>query len=599
MTLPAPAGPSSGQHSTCNLQLSTCNRSVPTLVTPLDSPYLRGCVPNRSFLQTRFAPLALALTVCSITFPSLSADSPPHPNILFILPDQWRAQAFGFAGDPNAKTPNLDRLQKQSVWFINAVAGVPVCCPTRASIMTGQRATTHGVFLNDARLSTNVTTLAEVFRSAGYDTGYIGKWHLDGPERLAFIPPERHHGFDYWKVLECTHDYNRSVYYGDTPELLKWEGYDAIAQTRDAQQFLRAHAKSEKPFLLFLAWGPPHDPYETAPMRYRALFQPDKLQLRPNVPKAAETRARNDLAGYYAHCAALDACVGELLTTLKETGLDRNTIVVFTSDHGDMLGAHGMHKKQKPYDESTRVPFLIRLPASLTTKSRKLDALINSEDIMPTLLGLCGLPLPKTVEGLDFSPYIRRSLGLPLLWSAGAERSGDPAFASSSPRSHTTTGSSDPDRSTVLALPWGEGWGEGEGIVRQPTVHEPAPIHRAKVYDESKKDPSGGAALLACIAPFGEWTRRVGGREYRGIRTTRYTYVRDLKGPWLLFDNKTDPYQLKNLIGSPRAAKLQAELEATLQHKLQAAHDDFLPAADYIRQWNYAVDSTGTIPYTR
>jgi arylsulfatase A-like enzyme len=476
----------------------------------------------RSIINTSFSKLALALTVCSITSLALSAERPQPPNILFILPDQWRAQAFGFAGDPNAKTPNLDRLQKQSVWFMNAVAGIPVCCPTRASLMTGQRATTHGVFLNDARLSTNATTLAEVFRGAGYDTGYIGKWHLDGPERSGFIPPERHQGFDYWKALECTHAYNHSFYYSDTLELLTWEGYDAIAQTRDAQRFLRAHTDSAKPFLLFLAWGPPHDPYETAPQRFREMFHPAKLKLRPNVPQTAEHRARKDLAGYYAHCAALDDCVGELLTTLEETGLDRNTLVVFTSDHGDMLGSHGLHEKQKPYDESTRVPFLIRLPKSFGTKSRRLDAPINSEDLMPTLLGLCSLPIPKTVEGLDFSGYIR-----------------------------------------------------------------------------GKKDPSDGAALLACIAPFGEWTRRVGGREYRGIRTTRYTYVRDLNGSWLLFDNKTDPYQLKNLVGSPGAAKRQAELEATLQRKLQSAHDEFLPAADYIRQWNYAVDSTGTIPYTR
>src|ERR1051325_3739591 len=150
---------------------------------------------------------------------SASAAPAPRPNILFILPDQWRAQAFGFPGDPNARTPNLDRLQRESVWFVNAVSGIPVCCPTRASLMTGQRALTHGVFLNDVALSTNATTLAEVLRDAGYTTGYIGKWHLDGPDRSAFIPPERHHGFEYWKVLECTHDYNHYVYYRDSPDL--------------------------------------------------------------------------------------------------------------------------------------------------------------------------------------------------------------------------------------------------------------------------------------------------------------------------------------------------------------------------------------------
>lgn len=465
--------------------------------------------------------LILGLTGLHV-LPSFSAsnDSAVKPNILFILPDEWRAQAFGFAGDPNIKTPNLDRLQRESVWFINAVAGVPVCCPTRASIMTGQRALTHGVFLNDVPLSTNSLTIAEVLRSAGYLTGYIGKWHLNGDGRSNFIPRERRHGFDYWKALECTHDYNNSVYYADTPKKLKWDGYDAFAQTSEAQYFLRAVAKSADPFLLFVAWGPPHDPYDTAPADYRAMYQPHELKLRANVPAKAGAQTRKDLAGYYAHGSALDHCVGELLLTLRETRLDRNTIVIFTSDHGDMLGSHGMRKKQKPFDESIRIPLLIRLPKTIGTSTRRLDAPINSEDIMPTLLGLCGVPIPKTVEGYDFSAYIR-----------------------------------------------------------------------------GKKNLSDGAALLACIAPFGEWTRKRGGREFRGIRTTRYTYVRDLNGPWLLFDNKVDPYQIENLAGSSSATQLQAQLDELLGKKLRAANDSFLPAADYIRQWNYTVDSTGTVPY--
>src|SRR5436190_20129028 len=169
------------------------------------------------------------------------------PNILIVLADQWRAQAFGFAGDTNVKTPNLDRLQSQSVWLVNAIAGVPVCCPTRASLLTGQRALTHGVFLNDVPLPTNAVTLAKVLSDAGYDTGYIGKWHLNGDGRSNFIPRERRQGFDYWKVLECTHDYNRSSYYADGPEKLLWKGYDAIAETKDAEQYLRNHAQADKP----------------------------------------------------------------------------------------------------------------------------------------------------------------------------------------------------------------------------------------------------------------------------------------------------------------------------------------------------------------
>ncbi len=110
------------------------------------------------------------------------------PNILVVLADQWRAQAFGFAGDPDVKTPNFDHLASESVRFINAVAGLPVCSPTRASLLTGQRPLTHGVLLNDVPLDPNATTIAKVLKAEGYDTGYIGKWHLNGDGRSNFIP---------------------------------------------------------------------------------------------------------------------------------------------------------------------------------------------------------------------------------------------------------------------------------------------------------------------------------------------------------------------------------------------------------------------------
>lgn len=442
------------------------------------------------------------------------------PNIVLVLADQWRAQATGYAGDPNVKTPHLDRLQREAVSFRHAISTVPVCCPARATILTGQRTLTHGVFLNDVPLASDALTLAEVLQKAGYDTGYIGKWHLDGHGRSSYIPPERRQGFDYWKTLECTHNYNRSFYYADGPEKLLWEGYDAIAQTDDAQNYLRARAQSDRPFFLYLSWGPPHDPYQTAPQQYRDQYRAQDLRLRPNVPQENELQAREMLAGYYAHCTALDDCVGRLRQTLKETGLDENTIFIFTSDHGDMLGSHGARNKQQPYDESIRIPMLIRWPAGLGPQARALDARVRLDDLMPTLLGLCKLPIPSTVEGLDFSGYLR---GAP--------------------------------------------------------------------------DPSDGAVLIGCPAPFGQWSRNRGGREYRGVRTARYTYVRDLNGPWLLFDNQTDPYQQNNLVGQPAHASLQAELDALLHRKLRETHDDFQPAASYITKWGYQVDATGTVRY--
>ncbi|MGO8675044.1 MAG: sulfatase [Limisphaerales bacterium] len=454
-------------------------------------------------------------------FPRWQIHAAEPPNILFVLADQWRGQAFGYSGDPNVRTPHIDTLQRQGIRFINAVSSVPVCSPARASLLTGQRALTHGVFLNDVALSPDALTLAKVLARAGYDTGYIGKWHLNGDGRSAFIPRERRQGFDYWKALECTHDYNHSLYYSDSPEKLVWEGYDAAAQTRDAQRYLRDHAGAKKPFFLFLAWGPPHDPYQTAPREYRDEYQADSIKLRDNVPATLSESVRAALAGYYAHCAALDHCVGDLLDTLRQTGLAENTLVAFTSDHGDLIGSHGQFNKQQPYDESIRVPLLLSWPKAFGTSGLELDAPIGSEDIMPTILGLCGVPIPKAVEGLDYGDYLRGG-----------------------------------------------------------------------------KDPSDGAVLIACPAPFGQWERRHGGREYRGIRTRRYTYARDARGPWFLFDNQADPFQMHNLVDQPALAGLRMEFEALLARKLKAAGDEFLPAAAYIRKWGYQVDTNGTVPYT-
>ncbi|MBP8912027.1 MAG: sulfatase, partial [Phycisphaerae bacterium] len=274
------------------------------------------------------------------------ADEKPRrkPNVVFVFADQWRAQAVGYAGDPNARTPNLDRLAGRSVNFTNAVSCCPVCSPYRASLLTGQYPLTHGVFLNDVPLRDEAVSLAQACRRAGYQTAYIGKWHLDGNHRSAFIPRERRQGFEFWKALGCTHAYNNSFYYGDEDVKLQWQGYDAIAQTREARQYIRDHAGGP-PFLLVLSWGPPHDPYGTAPQKYRDLFDPERIALRPNVPEQDRDKARQAAAGYYAHIAALDDCIGELLDTLRQTGIERDTIFVFTSDHGDMLYSHGCQNK--------------------------------------------------------------------------------------------------------------------------------------------------------------------------------------------------------------------------------------------------------------
>ena len=333
-----------------------------------------------------------------------------RPNVVYVLCDEWRAQATGYAGDPNVRTPTLDRFARTSVNFSQTISSLPVCCPHRASLMTGQYSLTNGVFINDVPLVPKGVTLGEAFQRAGYSTGYIGKWHLYGSpdghygRRLSYIPPEKRFGFEYWKACECTHDYNHSLYYEDDDRTPKyWPGYDAIAQTADACGFIERHQRAGQPFFLVLSMGPPHFPYETAPAQYRALYANRKIALRPNVPANDRDVAIRDLRGYYPHIAALDDCMERLLKTLERTGLAEDTIVVFTSDHGDMMSSQGLTTKTYPWEESARVPFLLRYPRRLGVNGRELEIPFNSPDIMPTLLGIAGIAIPAGVQGTDYS----------------------------------------------------------------------------------------------------------------------------------------------------------------------------------------------------
>ena len=440
------------------------------------------------------------------------------PNVIFILADQWRAQDVGFMGNEQVRTPHLDKLAGESIVLQNAISGCPVCSPYRGSLMTGQYPLTHGVFYNDKPLKPKGKTLGECFRDAGYATAYIGKWHLKGHAkgvsvnegRQQPVPQDRRLGFDFWRVHECTHDYNYSIYFDEQNTQHTWDGYDAIAQTKMAQEYIQNYPK-ERPFFLFLSWGPPHAPYHTAPEEFRSLYvNPEKIDLRSNVPNKLKEQAQRDIVGYYAHITALDHCVGELVKTIQYSGIAENTIFVFTSDHGDMLYSHGQVKKQKPWDESIRVPFLLRHPK---LGARHIKKPINTPDIMPTVLSLCGLQIPDSVEGQNYAALL-----------SGNEPDGD------------------------------------------------------------------GAAIIECPVPFHQWNYQRGGREYRGVRTSRYTYVRDLNGPWLLYDNLHDEYQLNNLVNDMQYADIQDELDDLLSQKLAARHDEFRDGAFYMLKWDYAWD---------
>lgn len=442
------------------------------------------------------------------------------PNVVFVFADQLRRCATGFGGDENIRTPMLDQLASRSLNFTAAISGMPVCCPARASLMTGRYPHNHGVLLNDVHLDDSIPSLGRTFSAAGYRTGYIGKWHLNGRGRKAPVPPESQHGFQFWKALECTHDYNASDYYeGSDCKMKRWPGYDAFAQTEEAIGFMKAHAASTDPFCLVLSWGPPHDPYDSAPERFKAMVDASKIKLRANVPEERQALARKELAGYYAHVLALDDALGRLLAETERLGIADDTVFVFWSDHGDMLHSHGQRRKQRPWEESVHVPLLIHFPRLFGRSGKMVDTPINTPDLMPTLLGLCGIPQPAGVDGKDYTPYLR-----------------------------------------------------------------------------GETSPPADGALLSCYIPFGEFLRGEGGREYRGFRTARYTYAESLAGPWLLFDDRKDPYQLTNLVHDPTMTKIRDALREKMRTKMREVGDEFFPAGHYVEKWGYNVDATETVP---
>ncbi|MCF7708826.1 MAG: sulfatase [Verrucomicrobia bacterium] len=463
--------------------------------------------------------VGVATLTASNAVGKVSASHENRPNVVFVLADQWRAQATGYAGDPNASTPNLDKLAGQAVNMVNAISGSSVCSPYRASLMTGMYPLTHGVFINDFHLKEEYTCLGDVFKSGGYDTAYVGKWHLDGRGRTSYIPPESRQGFDYWKAFECTHNYMNSYYYEDNSrEKKKWAGYDAVAQTDDLIRYLGEHKDMERPFIYVLSWGPPHAPYRMSPQEYKESYKDREIKFRDNVPAGLRGNSDvvDDLRGYYAHIEALDDCMGRIMKVLVNMDLMDNTILIFTSDHGDMLYSHGMTKKQRPYDESCRVPLLIKIPG---VDAREIDMPLNTPDIMPTLLGLCGLNIPEGVEGNDYSDVLN---------------------------------------------------GEAE--------------------------PGNDDVLLSCPIPFHQWSYNNGGTEYRGVRTRRYTYVRDLEGPWLLFDNYEDPFQMNNLVDDKAHTELKDRLDDKLRKLLENKGDEFKSGWYYVEQWGYEIDERGNKP---
>ncbi len=320
-----------------------------------------------------------------------------RPNILVLAPDQFRGMDLGVMGNPDVQTPNMDNLASEGVLLENTFANCPVCCPARGTLLTGRYAHAHGVAVNDAPLPNSEVTIAEILKEDGYRTGFVGKWHLEGGKRLpGFVAPgPRRQGFDYWAANICSHDYWRMQYFRDDPMPIDMPDYSAETFTDEAIEFLAR--ESDQPFCLYLQWGPPHNPY-VAPPEYMNLYDPDALTMRDNWKPGTRLGSRNDIAGYYSAITFIDNEVGRILNVLAESGHRENTIVLLTSDHGDMLGSHGRYLKRKPWEESIRVPGILRYPAAVAP-GQTLSFPFSHVDMAPTLLGLAGIAPKRNMHG--------------------------------------------------------------------------------------------------------------------------------------------------------------------------------------------------------
>ncbi len=342
--------------------------------------------------------------------------APKQPNVVVLFPDQLRAASLPLYGERNIETPNIDRLAADGVRLTNAISNCPVCTPARAMLVTGRHPQTTGHLINTTRTRHSEISIADAFANQGYRTGWIGKWHLHTglwpaldrmPQQPDWVPKGRDRlGFDYWRA------YNQHMVYFDgfvqsgDWNYERWSGYETDGLADYAFEFM--DEPSDDPFLLFLSPHPPHyTPFDFAPEEcYEGL--PDVFEFPDNVGTRWGDETQEMYRHYLAMIRAVDKMVGRVLDYLDRKGLADNTIVLLASDHGTQGGAHDVHPWQKkhPYEESIRIPGIVRYPGVIESGSLN-DELFGLPDFFPTLCGLAGVPVPRSVEGHDLSSALR------------------------------------------------------------------------------------------------------------------------------------------------------------------------------------------------
>jgi len=330
------------------------------------------------------------------------------PNLLFVFADQLRASSLPVYGEKQIETPNINRLAQEGVTFTNSISTCPVCTPYRSMLLTGRHPQTTGHVINFMRTRHDEISIGDAFSHAGYRTAWVGKWHLHtgsfpqigGPD---YVPEGRDRlGFQHWRGYNFHIDYFNGSVNLDDWRYERWQGYETNALNRYAMEFMDNVGK--EPFCLFVSPHQPHStPYEYAPQKYYDRL-PKQLTLPANVSESQLEKSLQTYRDYLAMTLAIDDMVGELMDYLNRAGLADNTLLIFTSDHGTQMGAHGWPPFQKkvPYEDSLLIPMMVRWPG-VFDGGRICDALTAPVDIFPSLCSLCDVPIPRTVEGYDLS----------------------------------------------------------------------------------------------------------------------------------------------------------------------------------------------------
>ena len=326
-----------------------------------------------------------------------------RPNIIVFFTDQQRWDTTGIHGNPLGLTPNFDRMAREGTDIHYSITCQPVCGPARSCLQTGMYATNTGVFRNGLTLKDDAVTMAQCFNEAGYDTGYIGKWHLATQDPA---PEDERGGYQYWlaaNLLEFTSDVYDTVVFDNDNQPVKLPGYRVDALTDAAIRYIDAH--QDAPFFLFISYLEPHhqnhvDDYPP-PDGYR---EPYTGKWVPPDLQALGGSSAQQLGGYFGMVKRLDEALGRMRDALKSLGMADNTVILFTSDHGNHFKTRNPEYKRSCHEASVRVPTAFCGPGF--DGRGRVNQQVSLLDLPPTLLDAAGIDIPETMEGRSILPLL-------------------------------------------------------------------------------------------------------------------------------------------------------------------------------------------------